>query len=213
MSAWASIDDAGRAEVVGMPVMRAAVCVLLSMALTACGGGGEATPDTSGSAEAASQSNTTTTQSADALVDCSTSIFNGEQLPEDYATVLDSVALPTADSASRALQVGHHPTESAPSYYAKTGLLIQPGTSFSIEVNHAPDTAALTGWGSTGGQPITGISSSGCEGEAWIVFAGGIVVREPMCVELTVKVNDAQEVISVGAGAPCEGQQAPPSTP
>lgn len=41
---------------VGLPVMRAAACVLLSMALTTCGGGTEATPDISGSAETASQS-------------------------------------------------------------------------------------------------------------------------------------------------------------
>ena len=43
-----------------------------------------------------------------------------------------------------------------------------------------------------------------------IVFAGGTLVREPMCVELTVKVDDSPEVVNVGAGAPCDGPQPPP---
>lgn len=195
-----------------MPGTRAAACVIIALALSACSGGQVASPDISVGAGSSSPSHTSSTPPASASINCSTAIGTGEQLPEDYADVLDAVALPTADSAHRALQVGHHPDEHL-SYFAKTGLLIQPGTPFSIEVNHAPDVAALQGWGVTGDDPVTEISTSGCAGEAWMAFAGGIVVHEPMCVELTVEVGDAQEVIHVGAGAPCEGQQAPPSLP
>lgn len=195
-----------------MPGARAAACVIMSLALSACSGGPDAAPGISTGAGSSSPSHTSSTPPESASIDCSTAIGTGEQLPEDYADVLDAVALPTADSARRALQVGHHHDEPL-SYFAKTGLLIQPGTPFSIEVNHPADVAALQGWGVTGDEPATEISTSGCAGEAWMAFAGGIVVHEPRCVELSVEAGDAQEVIHVGAGAPCEGQQTPPSLP
>jgi hypothetical protein len=197
-------------EVAGWLDMRAASCVLLALALTACSVGPERAPDVSASSQTASQPQTASIQPASAVVDCSAQIDTAALLPDDYSTVLGSVALPTADGASRALQVGHHSAEPAPNYFAKTGLLVQSRTRFSIEVNHPPSTAALIGWGSSERHPVAGISSTGCQGESWIVFAGGILVREPMCVELTVKVDDSQEVVNVGAGAPCDGQQPPP---
>lgn len=187
-----------------MVFVRTGSVLIFTLGLASCSVG----HDVSRSSEATSQSPAAPVQ-RQALVDCVKSIDNGAQLPADYSRVLGSVALPTSKSAKRALQVGHRAAEPAPNFFAKTGLLVQPRTNFAIEVNHPQEAAALIGWGSSNEQPVGRISSSGCEGDAWIAFAGGVLVREPMCVELTVTVDEASEVVKVGAGAPCDGQQPP----
>lgn len=136
-------------------------------------------------------------------------IFTDQDVPEDYEILLDVVALPTADTAPRALQAGHRPESDPPNYFAKTGLLVRSGAVFGLEVEHPRDTAAI-GWGSPAGFSSK-ISSQGCEDEDWIAFAGGLLVREPMCVRLTLRANEEEQTFYVGAGAACEGQR-PPST-
>lgn len=197
------LDDWDRDD--RMAIVRAGSLLLLTLALASCSGD----PDVSPRSQATGRLATAPVQ-AQAVVECVKSIDNSAQLPAHYSTVLGSVALPTAESARRALQVGHRSAEPAPNFFAKTGLLVQPRTNFAIEVNHPQGTAALIGWGSSEEQPVARISSPGCEGDSWIAFAGGVLVREPMCVELTVTVDEAHEVVKVGAGAPCDGQQPPP---
>lgn len=129
-------------------------------------------------------------------------------LPDSYAVIADVVALPTADSADMALQTSHRENKPAPNYFAKTGLLAQAGAAFTIEVNERPETAQIH-WGSPDEFGST-ITTDGCPGNGWLAFAGGFLVDEPRCVELTVRTASAEETVQVGVGAPCGGQQPPP---
>lgn len=118
------------------------------------------------------------------------------------------VALPTANSAETALQTSHRENEPPPNYFAKTGLLAQAGAAFAIEVNEPPATAQIH-W-ERPDEFASAITTDGCPGTGWLAFAGGFLVDEPRCVELTVRSASAEETVQVGVGKPCEGQQPPP---
>lgn len=162
-----------------------------------------------GSPPAGDSARTSSTTDGVTALPCQDMLSTDEDLPEDYEIILDAVALPTADSAPRALQVGRLPDTDPPSYFAKTGLLVRSGAAFDLEVEH-PHTATI-GWGSPA-DFSSQISSQGCQGESWIAFAGGFLVPEPMCVQLTLTVNDQEKALFVGAGAACKGQQPPAPT-
>lgn len=130
-------------------------------------------------------------------------------LPDSYTSILGAVGLPTADSADRALPTSHRENQPAPNYFAKAGLVVRSGVAFAIEVNEPAETAQL-GWGSPADFG-SGIRTDGCDtGDAWLAFAGGFLVDEPRCVEVTVRAHGVEETVQVGVGAPCEGQQPPP---
>lgn len=188
--------------------VRLGVLPLLGVLLVAaCSGDDEKAPDTA--AMEAPISPSATPDVSAGVLGCDQVIEDTTGVPSGYETVLHTVALPTAQSARQALQVSQHQDQPAPNFFAKTGLLVRAGAAVSIEVNHPPD-IALIGWGSAD-EFVSYVSSTGCGGQGWLAFPGGFLVREPMCVDLTVKVNSEQESIRVGAGAPCEGQQPPPT--
>ncbi len=145
-----------------------------------------------------------------ASLPCEQSIFTDQDVPEDYEILLDAMALPTSDSAPAALQASLRGEDDEPSYFAKTGLLVRADAAFDLTVEHDADVASI-GWGAPADFSPQ-ISSQGCESEGWIAFAGGFVVREPRCVELTISSGGDTQTFAVGAGAGCQGQ-APPPTP
>jgi hypothetical protein len=139
---------------------------------------------------------------------CDETIATDADLPDSYAAIADAVALPTCGSADRALQTSHREENPAPNHFAKTGLAVRSGVAFTIEVDAPSDTAQL-GWGSSG-EFGSALATDGCTGDGWQVFAGGFLVDEPRCVEVTVRTDGAEETVQIGVGAPCEGQQPPP---
>jgi hypothetical protein len=141
-------------------------------------------------------------------VPCDEAIDTDADLPDSYTVIADAVALPTAASADRALQTSHREENPAPNYFAKTGLAVRPGVAFTIEVDESSE-SALIGWGSPAGFG-SAITTDGCTGDGWVVFAGGFLVDEPRCVEVDVSTDGGGETAEVGVGAPCEGQQLPP---
>lgn len=139
---------------------------------------------------------------------CAETIGRASGLPDSYTAIADTVALPTAEGADSALQTSHRDENPVPNYFAKTGLVVRSGVAFTIGVNASPETAQI-GWGSPANFG-SAISTDGCSGDGWIVFAGGFLVNEPHCVEVTVTTGGAEETAQVGVGAPCEGQEPPP---
>lgn len=187
-----------------MTVLRAATLVgLILLVASACTDAG---PEDAAGAPTASGSAAPTSFAME--LPCAETIDTDADLPDSYTVVADAVGLPTADSADRALQTSHRDEDPAPSSFAKTGLAVRPGVAFTIEVSEPPETTQI-GWGSPAdfGSAIT---TDGCTGDGWIVFAGGFLVGEPHCVEVTVRTNGAEEKAQVGVGAPCEGQRPPP---
>ncbi len=184
--------------------MRLGVVWMMSVLLaTGCSNGSE---EVLGSTPVGDSARSTSTTARGDLLPCQNMIFTDKAVPEDYEVLLDVIALPTANSAPRALQVGRHDGTDPPSYFAKTGLLVRSGAAFDLEVEN-PRTAGIR-WGSPAEFSST-ISSQGCQGESWIAFAGGFIVQDPTCVRLKLTVGDQQKVFSVGAGTACQGQQPP----
>lgn len=139
---------------------------------------------------------------------CDDAIDTDADLPVSFTVVADAVALPTSHSADRALQTSHREDSPAPNYFAKTGLAVGPDVAFTIQVD-APAPTAQLGWGSPA-DFAAAMTTEGCTGDGWTVFAGGFLVDEPRCVEITVRTDGAEETAQIGVGAPCEGQQPPP---
>ncbi|MGC1206344.1 MAG: hypothetical protein WA880_00145 [Ornithinimicrobium sp.] len=145
-----------------------------------------------------------------ASLPCEQSIFTDQDVPQDYEILLDAVALPTSQSSPEALQASlRREADDEPGYFAKTGLVVRSGAVFDLIVDSDAD-VAMIGWGAPA-DFSTMISSQGCDGEGWIAFAGGFVVTEPMCVDLTLRSGDEEQTFSVGAGSACEGQIPPPT--
>lgn len=182
---------------------------VLATVLVVAGCSSETTGDKDQQTEQATVTSSQATASISGQLSCATAIGTEVEIPDDYASILDVVALPTAESAPRALQVGQ-PERPGLNYFAKTGLVIRSGKALTLRVEHPPEDA-LIGWGV--GDPGSALSTEGCDGgDGWIAFAGGLWVREPMCVELTVTADGKEESARVGAGAACGGQQPPPGS-
>ena len=176
--------------------MLLAVVVLAASACTEAGSGEfGATP-------------TATPTAAAMELPCSEAIATDVELPDSYAVIAEAVALPTSDSAARALQTSHREDIPPPNYFAKTGLVVRPGVAFTITVE-APSETAQLGWGCPANFD-SAMTTAGCAGEGWQAFAGGFLVDELRCIEVTVTTNDNEEAVQIGVGAPCEGQQPPP---
>ncbi len=179
--------------------MMAVTVLLLAGACTGVSGGGT-NPAPSGRSSGSPEQVT-------GELSCAAIIGTNVEIPPDYETILDVIALPTVRSAGRALQTSRDEESQPPNYFAKAGLVVRAGSAFTLEVNQAPE-RALIGWGSPA-EFGSVLSTEGCAGKGWLAFAGGFRVREPTCLELKVEFGENQESIHVGVGAPCRGQQPP----
>ena len=101
----------------------------------------------------------------------------------------------------------------APRLFAKTGLVIRPGTTFELIVP-APFTNRLRiGWGLPG-MPSHGVVVNNCPnpGSGWLAYAGGYWIDHPACVPIIVRAGGKQQTVHIGIGTPCPGQR-PPQEP
>ncbi|MGC3955140.1 MAG: hypothetical protein QM804_13000 [Propionicimonas sp.] len=133
---------------------------------------------------------------------CEMNIDQAEALPADYRSVLGVVALPTSDVRTEAIESRWWGDRGALSYNSKFGLWVRPNSEFTVRVQHSPE-IALMGWGTGEHETYSTLRSGGCEGSGWKVYAGGLWVAEPMCVELRIETPESSEVVSVEVGADC----------
>ena len=94
--------------------------------------------------------------------------------------------------------------------FAKTGLVIRPGTTFELIVP-APFTNRLSiGWGLPG-LPSHRVVVNSCPnpGGGWLAYAGGYWIDHPACVPIIVRTGGKQQQVHIGIGTPCPGQQPP----
>jgi hypothetical protein len=118
--------------------------------------------------------------------------------------VAGRVALPTR----KALQLNRTETRTQ---FAKQGLLVKPGASFTLIVPKAWRGRLTISWG--GAPRTTRLSVSGCgtRGDKdWLAFAGGFYIDRPACISLIVRAGGSGHRVRIGVGAPCPGQAAPP---
>lgn len=120
------------------------------------------------------------------------------------------VALPSAGLLpSGSLQLGR--TGSAGSElegfrFSKFGLLVRRARSVSVEVTGSPGEAVLDYVHPDTPAGVMRVGPCISERE-WVVFAGGVWVIEPGCVEVLATSGNESVAVQLPVGAPCEADQ------
>jgi hypothetical protein len=147
-----------------------------------------------------------------AELQCDTAIETVTNVPAGYTVFRDIVALGGSRNAPTALQTRTNAdADSGARLFAKSGLLVRTGVAVKLVVPDAWRNMMSISWGN-GATRTWELTVPGCGGAAgWNVFAGGFWVEDVGCMELILRDGDHEEVIQVGVGAPCRGQNAPPA--
>jgi hypothetical protein len=195
-----------------------AAAVVIAMLLAACTsgagrpGGGEAGPAaTSGHAPAQPDglSASSPAVAAQSALDCGTFIGSSARAAP-LQVVLGVVALP-ASPGYQALGTSLSGDGEGPlRLFAKTGLLIRPGTTFELIVPARFTSQLSIGWGAPG-TPSRRLLVDNCAGAGggWLAYAGGYWVAHPACVPVIVKAGGKEEQVRIGVGTACPGQRPP----
>jgi hypothetical protein len=137
---------------------------------------------------ACTETDTTAIEPELATVDCFSVIDALDEPPSDYTVVSGVVAFGGSDNADTPLQAVWN--EQSGWFGSKTGLLVRSGSTVTVSVPPDVQDRVNIGWGGSGGP-----------------FAGGIGVRAPECVLLTVNDGATEQRVMIGVGAPCPGQE------
>jgi hypothetical protein len=195
----------------GSAVVTAAV---IAMQLTACtSGAGRPGHGMTGPAAASGRaparpdgvSTSSAAPAAESALECGSSIDNSARVAP-LRVVLGVVAVP-ASPGSAALQTALSGDGNGPlRLFAKTALLIRPGTTFELIV---PGRLSI-GWGAPG-TPSHRVLVSNCAstGGGWLAYAGGYWIDHPACVPITVRADGKQQQVNIGVGTACPGQRPP----
>jgi len=148
---------------------------------------------------------------AESVLKCSNSI-DSHAATAPFQVVLGVVALPTSPQVP-ALGTSLTGDGSGPTrLFAKTGLVIKPGTKFELIVPPQFAGRLGVGWGGTPSTPSHRVDVAECPnegGSGWLAYPGGYWIDHPACVPIIVKAGDKQQQVHIGVGAPCPGQQPP----
>ena len=137
---------------------------------------------------------------------CTDAIASEPTPSSDRVVMFNKVGLP-----KKALQASPS-GESDPSakLFAKDGLVVASGSTFTLRVPEEWMGRASIGWGSPATRTLA-LYVSGCDaGGRWLVFAGGFWVAEPSCVPVIVESPNVEQTVMVGVGKACPGQAEPP---
>ena len=118
------------------------------------------------------------------------------------------IALPAVET----LQLGRRgPTDSGYEDYrfSKFGLPVLRSRQVTLEIVRAPGEALLS-YGGSEVAPVDALTFGPCgsDGGEWVVWAGGIWVNEPGCVELVAKSDNEEISAWLAVGASCDGSTA-----
>lgn len=149
---------------------------------------------------------------------CGDPIGAFDDLPDDYRSVSEVVAFPTADLLQRG-RIGPDNDPGSARAFSKFGLVVRAGAVFQIHVAGDSQANALVHWGNTGpDDPVSSISVGGCEGSCdslvqpgcpagddwdWVVYPGGVWTLEPACVSLVVLTGSETAVVDLPVGERC----------
>jgi len=143
------------------------------------------------------------------VLDCGSYIDgNGPVAP--LQVVLGVVALPVSPRYP-ALQTSlSGDGNAALRLFAKTGLIIRPGTEFELIVPARFTSRVSIGWGDPG-TPSHLVVVDNClnSGGGWLAYAGGYWIDHPACVPIIVRAGSRQQQVRIGVGRACPGQRPP----
>ncbi len=89
--------------------------------------------------------------------------------------------------------------------FSKFGLLVRRDRVVSLEVVEAPGEAVLDYVHPDVGARAVRVGPCRSGDEEWVVFAGGVWLSEPGCVELLAASGDEVIPVRLPVGAPCDG--------
>jgi hypothetical protein len=194
---------------------RAAALVLVgSLLVTACSGGGGSSDSDAGGPVATTATPTARPHArggvlGTATLDC-TAYIGTTAPPRAMRVVAGVVALP---ASPRLAALGTSRTGSvhrAVRLYAKWGLTIRAGESFTLSVPRRLVGIAAIGWGPSA-RPAVSVTVPACRAGRvrWLSFAGGYFVRHILCLPLLVRAHGGSETAHIGVGVACPGQKPP----
>ena len=133
--------------------------------------------------------------------------------PEASLTVyFGSVALPTAPRQATALLAVPRPGPSGQDeYFAKYGLWFRGDNPVTIEIADATTGAELN-WEGRSRVVVTPTKCSP-DPEQWNGIVGGYLVPSPQCLAVRVSSGDQSEIVTIGVGTACPGQDPPETAP
>jgi hypothetical protein len=193
-------------------VVTAAVLAMLLAACTSGAGrpGTETTGPAATSGHAPARPGSASTSSAvpgESVLECDSLVGSSARVAP-LQVVLGVVALP-ASPGSPALQTslsGNGPLR----LFAKTALLIKPGTTFQLIVPGRFASRLSIGWGAPGTPSHRVlVGNCGSTGGGWLAYAGGYWIDHPACVSIIVRAGAKQEQVDIGVGTACPGQRPP----
>jgi len=193
--------------------------VAIAMLLAACtsGTGGSSTGKTSPVATSGHVSVRPTGPArllpGESALACDDYIDNNAQAPP-LQVVLGVVALPVSPGYP-ALGTSLSGDGNGPlRLFAKTGLVIRPGTRFELIVPARFTSRLRIGWGKPGtpSQRVVVDDCANTGGPRWLAYAGGYWIDHPACVSIIVSVGGKQQQVHIGIGTACPGQR-PPQEP
>jgi hypothetical protein len=193
---------------------------VIVVVIAACSGGGGGSVPPIATVTSTSGGVTTTTAHQTETIDCVRGTgYPAGGLPDYDTIVLGVVALPT----KRALQTARLDPSPTALLFGKDGLVFRSGVAFDLDV--APESRgnlSMAWEQGNGDQPVEHLrvpacipvyaqSSVGAQ-TSWLDFVGGYYVKHVACVAIIVTVGQTHELVHIGVGAPCPGQQ-PPEQP
>jgi hypothetical protein len=182
-----------------------AAAALIAVPLVACSGG----TGRPGNGNAGPTSTSSAAPAAGSVLDCGSFIGTSTH-PSPLQVVLGVVALPTSPGYP-ALQTSLSGDGNGPlRLFAKTGLVIRPGTTFELIVPARFTSQLSMGWGMPG-TPGHRVLVDNCAnaGGGWLAYAGGYWIDHPACVPVIVRAGGKQQQVHVGVGTACPGQRPP----
>ena len=142
---------------------------------------------------------------SEATLDCSSYIDVISELPDGFRVVQGVSAINSTIVHQQGRQ-GTDDDPESPLRFSKIPLLVRPNQRFQISVGEGSPESTGVGWSSaTSNSPVQRISVGPCPGDAdrWLVFAGGVWVTKPSCVELVFQSSNASTSVLLSIAKQC----------
>ena len=142
----------------------------------------------------------------EATLDCSSYIDVVSELPEGFRIEQGVSAI----NSTIIHQQGRRGTDAAPESplrFSKIALLVRPNQGFQISIGEGAPESTRVGWSpAMSNSPVQRISVGPCPGDddRWLVFAGGVWVTEPSCVELVFQTPNASTTVWLSIAEQCD---------
>ena len=141
----------------------------------------------------------------EATLDCSSFIDVVSDAPDGFRVVQEVAAINSTIVHGQGRQ-GTDLDPESPLRFSKIALLVRPNEEFQVSVGDDFGESTRLGWSSTtSSSPVQRVLVGPCEGDpdSWLVFAGGVWVLEPGCVDLVFRSSIGSTPVELSIAKPC----------